>query len=122
MNVLKQHRQATVFTLLAAGKGQREVARITGINRKTVRAYQRQFAAGGSNYPGMATGSVIQNTPPRPPAPSKASTSACEPYRAFIETQVRLRRNFTAIYQDLVDQQGFASGYNSVKRFAGGLR
>ena len=119
---MKQHRQATVFTLLAAGKGQREVARITGINRKTIRTYQRHFEAGESNYPRVATGSVIQNTPPRPPAPSKASTSACEPYRAFIETQVRLRRNFTAIYQDLVDQFGFGSGYNSVKRFAGGLR
>jgi Protein of unknown function (DUF1214)/Integrase core domain len=27
-----------------------------------------------------------------------------------------------AIYQDLVDQHGFAGAYNSVKRFAGGLR
>jgi len=122
VNVLKQHRQATIFTLLAAGKSQHEVSRVTGINRKTIRGYQRKFEAGGSNYPRVATGSAIQNTPPRPPAPSKASTSACEPYRAFIEAQVRLRRNFTAIYQDLVDQQGFAAGYNSVKRFAGGLR
>lgn len=35
---------------------------------------------------------------------------------------MRLKRNFTAIYQDLVDQFGFTAGYNSVKRFAGGLR
>lgn len=27
-----------------------------------------------------------------------------------------------AIYQDLVDQHGFGGAYNSVKRFAGGLR
>ena len=122
MNVLKQHRQATVFTLLAAGKSQREVERITGINRKTIRAYQRRFEAEDSNYPRVATGPGIQNTPPWPPAPIKVSTSACEPYRDFIEAQIRLRRNFTAIYQDLVDQHGFAAGYNSVKRFAGGLR
>lgn len=48
--------------------------------------------------------------------------SACEPHRAFIEAQLRLRRNFMAIYQDLVDNHGFTGAYNSVKRFAGGLR
>ena len=47
--------------------------------------------------------------------------SACEPHRAFIEAQLRLRRNYTAIYQDLVDTFGFTGAYNSVKRFAGGL-
>ena len=48
--------------------------------------------------------------------------SACEPHRAFIEAQLRLKRNFMAIYQDLVDRHGFSGAYNSVKRFAGGLR
>ena len=41
---------------------------------------------------------------------------------AFIEAQLRLRRNAMAIYQDLVDQHGFAGAYNSVKRFVGKLR
>ena len=62
-----------------------------------------------------------QIPPPLPPAPSRPSTSACEPHRAFIEAQLQLRRNFTAIYQDLVDQFGFTASYNSVKRFAGTL-
>lgn len=35
---------------------------------------------------------------------------------------MRLKRNFMAIYQDLVDKHGFTGAYNSVKRFAGGLR
>jgi hypothetical protein len=39
----------------------------------------------------------------------------------WIEAQLRLRRNYTAIYQDLVDQFGFTGAYNSVKRFAGRL-
>ncbi|MCK1641360.1 hypothetical protein IVA95_28295 [Bradyrhizobium sp. 157] len=30
--------------------------------------------------------------------------SACEPHRAWIEQQVRLKRNAQAIYQDPVDQ------------------
>ena len=35
---------------------------------------------------------------------------------------MRLRRNATAIYQDLVDSHGFAGQYNSVKRFVARLR
>ncbi len=51
-----------------------------------------------------------------------AATSLCEPHREFIEAQLRLRRNAMAIYQDLVDQHGFAGHYNSVKRFVAKLR
>ena len=60
--------------------------------------------------------------PPRPPTPALVATvvtaSPCEPHHAFIEAQLRLRRNAIAIYQDLVDHHGFAGAYNSVKRFA----
>ena len=117
MNVLKQHLQSTVLTLLAAGKSQREIARITRVDRKTIRSLVQRIDAGVSNSPRVATGSAIQIPPPRPPA--RASPSACEPYRSSITEQLRLRRNYTAIYQDLVDQFGFTSSYNSVKRFAG---
>jgi len=39
VNVLKQHLQTTIWTLLEAGASQREIERITGIDRKTIRAY-----------------------------------------------------------------------------------
>jgi hypothetical protein len=45
------------------------------------------------------------------------ATSLCEPHREFIEAQLRLKRNATAIYQDMVEQHGFAGQYNSVKHF-----
>jgi transposase len=51
-----------------------------------------------------------------------SSTSKCEPHRAFIDAQLRLGRNATAVYQDLVDLHGFDGAYNSVKRFAATLR
>jgi hypothetical protein len=35
---------------------------------------------------------------------------------------LRLGRNATAIYQDLVDLHGFEGAYNSVKRFCAQLR
>jgi transposase len=124
VNVLKPHLQTTVLTLLAAGKSQREIARITCVDRKTIRSLVLRASTSGadSNSPGVATGAsgpAGQIPPPRPPAAPPTSTSACEPHRAFITEQLRLRRNYTAIYQDLVDSFGFAAGYNSVKRFAG---
>jgi hypothetical protein len=45
------------------------------------------------------------------------ATSLYEPHREFIEAQVRMMRNATAIFQALVDAHGFAGQYNSVKRF-----
>ncbi len=124
MNVLKPHLQTTIWTLLRAGNSQREIERRTGISRHTIRDYARRFAAqddlpGHSNCPGVATGSCAdlpaQTAPPWPPASpppsvplSAAALSLCEPHRAFIEAQLRLGRNAMAIYQELVDEYGFA--------------
>ena len=85
----------------------------------------------------MATGFSLETSqipPPRPPGRAVSAQSseareipaharsACEPHRVFIEEQVRLKRNATAIYQELVDRYGFIPRYNSVKRFVRGLR
>ena len=122
MNVLKPNQRATVFTLLERKTSQREIARITGIDRKTIRSYQRCWQAEQANSPGVATDPDIQIPPPWPPTPPCAATSLCEPYRAFIELQLRLKRNAMAIYQDLVDSHDFTGKYNSVKRFCAKLR
>jgi transposase len=137
VNVLKPHLKSTVFTLISQGISQREIHRLTGIDRKTIRFYAKSVpseAASDSNSSTLATGSSVapevQNPPPRPPAfPAEKSLaapalarSACEPHRDWIEAQVRLGRNAMAIYQELVDRRGFTHAYNSVKRFCGGLR
>jgi hypothetical protein len=126
VNVLKPHKQTTIFTLLGLRKSQRDIERITGIDRKTIRSYQRQYEASRSNSPGVATDSPEQIPPPRPPtlpaSTASLSTSKCEPHRAFIDAQLRLGRNAMAVYQDLVDMHGFDGAYNSVKRFAATLR
>lgn len=52
------------------------------------------------------------------PAPGRRITaSVCEPHRDFIELSLSKGRNAKAIYQDLVDDHGFAGRYSSVKRF-----
>jgi transposase len=126
VNVLKPHLQTTICTLLKGGATQREIERITGISRHTIRAYQQRLAADAANCPGVATDPPSQTAAPRPPscAPIAAPVAAskCEPHRAFIDAQSRLGRNATAIYQDLVDLHGFEGAYNSVKRFCAQLR
>jgi transposase len=141
VNVLKPHQKSTVFTLLQNNVSQREICRKTGIDRKTIRRLAQETAGAlfeaEPNSPTPATGSqgvLGQIPPPRPPAGGaptaplggsgmpKHARSACEPHREWIEAQVRLGRNATAIYQELVDRFGFTQRYNSVKRFCRGLR
>jgi transposase len=134
VNVLKAHERITIATLQAGGASQREIARRTGVDRKTIRRHER-----AANSPGVATGSegpVGQIPPPRPPgteglwagpAPGEESASrtmpsACEAHRGWIESQVQLGRNAVSIYQDLVEGYGFSHRYNSVKRFVAHLR
>ncbi|WP_409077075.1 IS21 family transposase [Paraburkholderia sp. FT54] len=142
MNVLKQHLQSTIFTLLEREVSQRRIHELTGVDRKTIRRYQAIFESrrAASNSPGEATTgpaepAVAQTPPPqtppppRPPDPGAATVrpfnfarSASEPHREWIEQQVRLKRNAQAIYQDLVDRFGFTASYESVKRFVRALR
>ena len=52
------------------------------------------------------------------PCPTRCpSASACEPYRELIEVGLGRGRNAMAIWQDLVSDSGFNSGYQSVRRF-----
>ena len=69
MNVLKPNQRATVITLLERNTPQREIARITGIDRKTVRRYHQRWLLDPSNSPGVATGSCphLSQLVPRPP-------------------------------------------------------
>ncbi len=129
LNVLKLHLRVTIQTLLRNGTSQHEIQRLTGVDRKTIRRYQRQIEA--PNSPGVATGSgaqkaalcAIELPPPRPPARSpKEAHSACEAHREWIEAQVALGRNAQSIYQDLVERHGFTHKYNSVKRFVRHLK
>jgi transposase len=50
------------------------------------------------------------------------SASACTAYREAIELGLSRGRNAVAIWQDLVDEYGFASSYQSVQRFVRKLR
>lgn len=145
MNVLKPFKKTTVLTLVQNGISQHEIARKTGVDRKTIRKYQALAPPGVSNSP-MATGSAEQPTfgvsgagppvetpceavPPQlgtPPAGGKdtprQSVSACGPHHDWIKGEVEKGRNAMAIYQDLVERFGFSNRYNSVKRYVRKLK
>ena len=83
MNVLKAHLRTTIQTLLERGATQREIARITGVDRKTIRDYRRL-----ANSSGVATGSgeaEEQIPPPWPPAacavPTVGTDGGCTMHR-----------------------------------------
>ena len=136
MNVLKSHLKQSVETMLSRGVSQREIARVLGVDPKTTRRTAREIAksrtpatnveaVADSKSRTLATGceqaGTAQNGPGWPPT-SRASMSACEPHREWIEEQVRLGRNAMSIYRELVGLHGFGNHYNSVKRFVGGLK
>ena len=49
---MKSHLRVTIRTLLQGGASQREIERVTGVDRKTIRRYERE-----AKSPGVATGS-----------------------------------------------------------------
>jgi len=86
-------------------------------------------AGGGPNEPGgakpaikteVSTDCAPQQWPPKPDRSPRAS--ACEPHRDLIAEAMGRGRNAMAIWQDLVDGQGFDAGYASVRRFLIRLR
>src|SRR5438105_2390217 len=74
---------------------------------------------GGHPKPAMSAG--VSTDPGRPPRRAP-SASACEPYRELIAEALDRGRNAMAIWQDLVDDHGFAAQYASVRRFVVALR
>ena len=131
---MQAHLRITIETLLGSKTSQRDIARRTGVDRKTIRRYAAAYRA-AANSPGVATGSgepAEQTPPPWPPgipgsadapaAGQAVAPSACAPHRPWIETQVQLGRNAMSIYQELVEGHGFQHRYNSVKRFVRALR
>jgi transposase len=115
-NILKPHLRATIETLLKRRTSQREIARLTGIDRKTIRRCAQARAVQAlrdSLEPKLDTPAA---TPPAEPAP-RVARSACTPHQAWIEQQLKLGRNAQSIYQDLVESRGLTHRYNAVKRF-----
>ncbi len=141
-NVLDSGKQQQILALGNLGWTLRRIEQETGIRRETVSRYLKQAGIevrvpGRWGHPaakaaiGVITDSssdskaairvITDSDPPAPPR-HNPSASACEPYRELIEQAVRLGRNATVIWQDLVDDYGFDASDQSVRRFIVKLR
>src|SRR3984893_6950351 len=138
-NVWDNNTQQQTRALGRLGWTLSRIQEATGIRRETVSGYLK--AAGipvrGRGRPSESTakpaiaGEVSTDLPAKPAItprgvstdPTRApSASACEPYREAIAEALARGRNAVAIWQDLVDDHGFAARYASVRRFVLTLR
>ena len=148
-NVLSDEKKQQVLALGRLGWSLRRIQQATGVRRETASLYLkaaqipvRPPGASGQLLPSKPATKVITDsdrpepiipgalasTPDSPqivwpPLPRRSPTaSACEPFRELIELGLSRGRNAMAIWQDLVCQSGFTSGYQSVLRFVRKLR
>jgi transposase len=146
-NVLSDEKKKQVIALGQLGWPLRRIEKATGVRRETATGYLK--AAGIAVRPPGGWGRLPPANPANNPttdpdskpanevttdstaicslpggdvAGSPGPSSACDPYRETIELGLSRGRNAMAIWQDLVDQHGFAGGYQSVKRFVRKLR
>jgi len=147
-NVLSDDKKQQVIALGKLGWTLRRIQEATGVRRETASGYLkaagiavrppgawgRRAASNPAN--GVTTdpesnpanevttdfvGILSENQPVSLPA-THASASLCEPFRDTIELGLGQGRNAMAIWQDLVSQNGFSGGYETVKRFVRKLR
>src|SRR5215471_4542159 len=127
-NVLSEEKKQQVIALGELGWSLRRIEGATGVRRETASGYLKTagvvvcLPGWGRRAPakpaiGVTTGFIAPFS--RKPSPS---ASACAAYRELIEEGLRRGRNAMPIRQDLVSDHGFASAYETVKRFVRKLR
>ena len=125
MNQLKMDIQQAISSLSRSGWSQRRIARELGIDRQTVARYCQLARQAEEPKPAIvppgSEASSVANGSPKPaisPAGSKPGrVSHCEPFKAAIEAGWDRGLSAQRIYQDLVTEEKFEGGYDSVKRY-----
>jgi transposase len=109
-NHLKMADRQRIHALLELGWSHRRIAREAGVDRETVARYAR---AGRSN----AANPIVGENPS-----TSGPTSPAATYDAFIRGGVKAGLSAQRIWQDLVEQYGYAYGYLTVQRYVRRLR
>ena len=102
-NHLRMADRHRILALLEPGWSYQRIERETGVRRETVARYDPRRMSKAAN-------------------PSPGPTSACEPYRGYIEEELARGLSAQRIWQDLRIELGFPHEYASVKRYVRRLR
>lgn len=112
-NQLRMDTVQAIWALKKQGWSDRRIARELGIHRTTVAGHLRskptKVPTGSGNLP---TGREALRE-----AVEERTRSLCEPFRELILAKLEQGLSAQRIFQDLVGEQGFAHGYDSVKRY-----
>lgn len=143
-NVLSKEKREQVIALGRLGWPLRKIEEATGVRRETASGYLK--AAGiAVREPGrwgrakpaneVTASAVNDGAHPKPAnevtepkvlgTPYTLKTPAksqCAPYEALVREALARGRNAVAVYQQLVDEHGFAGNYESVKRYVRTLK
>ena len=135
-NVLSEEKKQQVIALGRLGWSLRRIEQATGVRRETAGTYLKAVGiavrppgAWGRRTPAKPANEVTTDFGGQPlgnhglrSTNQDPSASTCEPYREAVELGLSRGRNAMAIWQDLVSDYGFSSGYQTVKRFTRKLR
>jgi transposase len=148
-NVLNEEKKKQVIALGQLGWSLRRIQKHTGVRRETAGEYLKVAGVAvrpprgwGKKLPAKPANEVTTDPPaakpangvttdsvadspaetPTPPTKSPTAASVSEPYRELILNGLARGRNAMSIFQEMVDEHGFAGAYESVKRFVRKLR
>lgn len=128
-NVLSEEKRTQIIALGQLGWSLRRIQKTTGVRRETAAGYLKAAdiairpPGGWGKRPASNPANGVTTDPAGEQSANPAnrvtadSASACAPYRELIEQALEQQRNAMAIWQQLVDQHGFAGSYESVKRY-----
>jgi len=106
-NYLKVDKRQQVLALLELHWSYRRIERETGVRRETIASYDRQCRSNAAK--------VFAGSEPR-------TRSTAVSYHSAIQEKLEDGLTAQRIWQDLVADYGYPSGYESVKRYVRGLR
>lgn len=127
---MSEEKREQVVGLGRLGWSLRRIERETGVRRETAAGYLKAAEVpvrtpgrwGKGEQQAKPAKEVTTDPEVSGNRPESRTASRCEAYRELIEAGLSRGRNAMGIYQNLVDQHGFAGAYQSVKRFVRKLR
>lgn len=116
-NVLSVNEQATIESLSLKGWSVRRIARELGLNRRTVKRYASKCTTEVTAGNWAADSKCTTEVTAGPVVGVPGARSLCADYRDRVAGKLDQGLSAQRIWQDLVEEVGFAGGYESVKRY-----